>query len=658
MYQNPTNPQDGSDNSQNFPEQAPMDAKTKITTKIFITLLFYIALFCISFSIFFIFNWFQVDAESRWIYASFRDVMQTVFLFGVAGVVPLLGGSATLFLFPFAPVVVALLVIFSIVSILEKWKIITSHKKIFLSIFVLSIILLGSIKIFDIIKQAQHEKQATKERNYYEQTYETQKPVESKNTFIHPEKNEIVVSDIYGNNKKIIFSYSEENIGYVSPNGKYFANCEPYGQYGDCNSLLSSDNPSQKTDLCIMKTYDDHEVCPEFCNWDLTGSSFVCQYKFYGFLDKNKEKTPSSKKILVLFDPRTGKHKIINQIERSDSENDYTQDFALINSNSLIFTNQGKFYKAENLYNCEIKISEMKNLSECENFILNGNNIYCMFNAEKNNIEIKDKDNFWVEGNDYFIIKQNLEQSSKNDYSIINKAPLPEAETLFSVDDKYIFIIPVLGSIKILDTESGLTRDMGGNLAWDEENVNDKKLIFEKYGVDTDIKKIPKSYLENITASEDTGIQECENSEVPIDKLTKWENNKLSFEYDANDFNIEETKDGMIHLKNKDTGMEYADISSYIIENGLTLDMIFNNTKEMGSRGGYYDVIKKKIGNKEFVQYLLKWQDGRNASMEYKTVINNKYHLQIGNNFAYHVQNTESTNKIEKLIESIWVKNY
>jgi len=496
--QNPINQRNDSDNSQNLPAHDLMDTKTKITTKIFITLLFYVALFCVSFSIFFIFNYFQVDADSRWIYAGFRDVMQTVFLVGVAGVIPLFGGSSTLFLFPFAPVVVSLLVIFAVVNTLEKWKIITNHKKIFLILFTLAITLLAGIKIFDVIKQTQHEKQATEERNYYEQTYETQKPVESKSLFIYPKDNEIVTSDIYGNSEKKIYSYSEKNIGYISPNGKYFVNCEPYGEYGDCHSLLSVDNLSQKTDLCIMKTFDDYEVCPEFCNWDSSGSSFACKYKFYGFVDKNKDKIPSSKNVLILFNPQDGKHKIIAQRERiNDSGHEYTQDFAFINKDALIFIDQNKFYKAESLYSYQTKLSEIENLSECDNFIFENNNLYCSVNAEKYNIEIKDKDNFWVDENKYFIIKQTLGQSSKKDYSIINKAPISEAEMLFNIDDKFIFIVPTLGAIKILDTETGLTRDMGGDFAWDREIESDNKLIFKKHGVDTDIKKIPKSYLES-----------------------------------------------------------------------------------------------------------------------------------------------------------------
>lgn len=642
-------------------EQLQPSNKTELRTKISFTIILYIILLFVSFSIFFISNYIQMDPESRWIYADFETIWTTFYIYGVVG----------LFTFPFLPLIISLLVIFAIVHILEKWKIITNHKKILLALFVFSLVPIIGIGVFDTTKQMQHKQQATQERNYYEQIYETKKPVESKNIFIYPKNDEIIISDIYGNNKKNIYSYTEKNIGYVSPNGKYFVNCEPYGKYGDCHSLLSVDNPSKKTDLCIMKTSDDRKVCPEFCDWDPSASSFMCKYKFYGFLDKDKEKSPSDKNILVLFSPRNGKHKVISQ----DSSSKSIQNFALTNKDTLIFTNQEKFYKAENLYECQTKISEMENLSECDNFILENSNIYCPVKAEKYNIEIKDKENFWVGWRDYFIVKQNLNQSSPKDYSVVNKAPIPETEILFNVDDKFIFTILEPGGIKILDTKTGLTRNMGGDYAFDKKIEIDDNLIFEEY-TDIDIKKIPKLYMENTPAPDNIDLQECKISENPPDpdnvneqeyetndklqsKLGKWENEKLSFEYEIDDFYIQTIKSsGMIHLIEKENGLEYAAIHSYIIENGLTLDMIFDNTKKMGSSGGYYDVMKKKIGDRDFVVYLTKWENGKYSSMNYETVINNKYHLSIINNFFNHERNAESISKIENFIKSIYVKNY
>lgn len=138
---------------------------------------------------------------------------------------------------------------------------------------------------------------------------------------------------------------------------------------------------------------------------------------------------------------------------------------------------------------------------------------------------------------------------------------------------------------------------------------------------------------------------------------TKWENSRVLFEYNPGELIVAE-RDNIIDLKEKNTGLIYASISTYVIENGLTFDMIFNSTKEMGADGGYYDVVKKKIGNREFVVYLGKWKNGKDVVLEYQTVVNNKYHLQIGNNFAYHERNTESIDKIEKIIETVQVKNY
>jgi hypothetical protein len=490
--------------------------KTNIITRIIFTVILYITLICVSISIYYIFVYLQTDPKDRWIYADFENAVQTIFFVGVAGVIPLFGGSATLFLFPFAQVVATLLVIFVVVSALEKWKIITRHKKIFISLFIFSLTFISGVGFFDTIKKIQHKKQATDERNYYEKTYETQKAVESNSLFIYPKDNEVFASDIYGNNKKTLFSSSsEKNIGYVSPNGKYFVSCEDYGGYGKCRTLMSNDNPSQKTDLCIMKTADDFGVCPNFCAWDYSSSSFACSYGFYGYIDKTKETTPSKKSVLVLFGLQDGNHKIIAQRTEDNDPNNLmsNQNFVFIDKNTILFIDQkngNNFYKAENLYDCPVKISEMGNLSGCNNFIIDKNEIYCSVNAKDYNIETKDKENFWVDWREYYIIKQNLNQALKSDYTVISKAPMSESELMYNVNDKFIFIVPISGSIKILDTETGLARDMGGDYAWNRENKNDDNLIFSKYGIYTDIKTIPKPYKENVLNQENEFLQECD----------------------------------------------------------------------------------------------------------------------------------------------------
>ena len=156
-------------NSQHSLRQTSVDTKTKIITKIFITLLVYLGLFFLIVSIFFIFIHIQYEGNN------FSDTIQVIFELGISGVFTFLWDSQILFFFPFMPVVITLLIIFTIVNILEKWTIITRNKKILLKIFIMSIILFSSVIIFDIIKQIQDEKRRScyKGACSEEETYET-----------------------------------------------------------------------------------------------------------------------------------------------------------------------------------------------------------------------------------------------------------------------------------------------------------------------------------------------------------------------------------------------------------------------------------------------------------------------------------------------------
>ncbi len=341
-----------------------------IDTKIIVTFFIYIALLCLSAVWFYI----KANINSGWVYNNFDVIIQWILFVGVSWVISIFNSSKILFFFPFAPIIVSLLVIFIIVNILEKWKIITKNIGKFFIFIVISITLFFATIIFDLIRQEQDHRNIIDDKKYYEQTYKTYKTIESESLFTYSEDNKIIVSDIYGNNIKNIYLNPEENIntslnnknitiGYISPDGKYFANCDWY-KYGNCNLLLSSKDSSKKIDLCIMGIDNDNKVCPDFCDWDSSWTSFVCKYNFYGFINKNKEEKPSSKNILVLFNPVDEKYKIIT--ERNKGSLGVIQDFALVDKNTLIFLNQDKFYKAENIYSCQMKISEIKNLSECD----------------------------------------------------------------------------------------------------------------------------------------------------------------------------------------------------------------------------------------------------------------------------------------------------
>jgi|GEM_PF-2116283 len=156
----------------------------------------------------------------------------------------------------------------------------------------------------------------------------------------------------------------------------------------------------------------------------------------------------------------------------------------------------------------------------------------------------------------------------------------------------------------------------------------------------------------------------CENGACkPFDKnsvtqmTTKWENDKLSFEYNPMSFYIKTTQDGMIHLYDKKTNFVYASLSSWKITNGLTFDMLYNDTKS--NTADYRNVEIVQIGKYKFIKYLNIWaKTGKKAGIDYSTIIDGKYQLNIDNNLAYHTDTKESIDTVEKIISSIVFKNY
>lgn len=140
------------------------------------------------------------------------------------------------------------------------------------------------------------------------------------------------------------------------------------------------------------------------------------------------------------------------------------------------------------------------------------------------------------------------------------------------------------------------------------------------------------------------------------ERTTKWEDERLSFEYDPIFFLINVTQDKTIHLKEKRTGMEYGSIGIWEINNGLTFEMLYSSTKL--DTADYRDVKTVQIGNYNYIKSTGVWvKTGKLVGINYQTVINNKYQLGVENNLAYHSLTNESIKKIEKIINSIVVKN-
>lgn len=235
----------------------------------------------------------------------------------------------------------------------------------------------------------------------------------------------------------------------------------------------------------------------------------------------------------------------------------------------------------------------------------------------------------------------------------------------------------------------------GSNFSWEHQENKQVNFCISTDGVDPFVRGVTRS-TSNIGNSVDafgtTEEDECEGDEIidyfcgsdggvvsqmgmicpngcqggaclPFDKAqlsisgktTKWEDEKLSFEYDPMFFLVIVTADKMIHLKEKRTGMEYAAINILEIENGLTFDMLYNNTKN--NTVDYRDVKIVQIGKYKYIKSTGVWAStGKLSAINYETIIDNKQQLYIGNNLAYHSLSEESTAKIESMINSIIIK--
>jgi len=503
-------------------QQSP--EKSSLKGRILLTVLIYVLLLTLSFSVFLIYKFidFLMFGQDPW-EALVLSIPYSLIVF-VMLVTGLKFSFAGEFLFfPFFPLLSSLMVIFVVVSILEKRGLITRNKKKFKRVLVSSSVVAASLVALIIIAIVFLGTTAVKQGLQFQQAYETKKPLESVARFIYPgedeESGEILISGLYGNKKQKLFSSGKENIGYISPNGKYFVSCEDYGRYGDCEELLSVDNPSQKTELCFMETFDGIKVCPDLCKWDISGTSFVCGYRFNGFIDKQKEAEASKHDVLVVFDPKNGGRRVvvdkIDGVENSEYTILVDQNFALLDEDTLIFTileKGSKFFKAENIHSCSPRIVKLDNLAPCKSFALIGKEIYCPVKAEEYGIEIDNEDDLVMRGKDHFIIKQSLDQVTKESYQLASKGPISEVDSLFNIDEKYLFMTYSSGPSKLLELETGLSRNMGGGETMEKLSV-DEELILERYPTEVDSKKIPKVYLEDSPDSREMSIEQCGEDE-------------------------------------------------------------------------------------------------------------------------------------------------
>ncbi len=607
----------------------PREKKFDFVGKLLMTIAIYVSLFCLAVVVLYLFAFANFDPDRGLLRTDFGEIVQTVFLIGVLGVVPIFGGGAAIFdLFPFAFLLGALAMIFFIVSVLEQSHIITKNRERFNRILAVPLFLCAVVFIFDKIIQFNQSFGISQEKDYYQETYETREPVESESRFIYPGVNEesgdILVSGIYEESKEKLFSSGEENIGYISPNGKYFVSCdEGHGRYGDCQGLHVAEDPSKKIDLCQKGASGETEKCPQFCDWDSGSNSLVC----------------SIKNGLLLFNPKTGRQ--IEILGRAGIAGE-VKGFDFLDEDSLIINKaMGGFLKLDDIYSCRPKVTELENLADCESFVLEREGIYCVVRAEEQGIEINDEDNFEVKGYEHFIIRQSLNQASREDFEVINKAPIPETEVLVGVDGKYIFALSRYGgSYKIIETESGLVRDLGGGFEWEEDYMEeDEGIIFKN---SEDKKKTPRPYLKSSSDSRGLKIEQCRegrnagSSELD-EGINQGENIPYNSEREASDpqasgpedlkFGVD---DGLIFLD----GQERYSIKRLFKKQGANQEFLaFYQIEDLAVVNGFemaevrVNLLEEESSTEEFYRYLLNKQQEDGTDFDYSklTLGGNEY---------------------------------
>jgi len=114
-------------------------------------------------------------------------------------------------------------------------------------------------------------------------------------------------------------------------------------------------------------------------------------------------------------------------------------------STELYYDYDGSIYKVDNLqemsqsnYTIEPNVVKLENMHPCRMVTYDSSAIYCSVRAEEIGKTIEDWDNPLIKGKGFFIIKQDINQKSPEDYQVLNLAPLMDAYHLTVLGDTYI----------------------------------------------------------------------------------------------------------------------------------------------------------------------------------------------------------------------------
>ena len=192
-------------------------------------------------------------------------------------------------------------------------------------------------------------------------------------------------------------------------------------------------------DMDILRAELGHSVDPKACMWSSNEQYLLCSYDY----EVNKgDGAWIDKDSLALYDiPRNIYIYIYHQKKGKRTGSFSFNDTAT----ALYYDYDSSIYKVDNLqemsqsdFTIQPHITKLENMRPCQMVTYDNNAIYCSVRAEEIGKTIRDQDNPLVEGREFFVIKQNINQKSPEDYQVLNLAPLGYAGYLTILNDTYI----------------------------------------------------------------------------------------------------------------------------------------------------------------------------------------------------------------------------
>lgn len=386
----------------------------------------------------------------------------TVFFVGVIGVIPVLGGSGTLFIIPFAPFIITSLILMTISSVIEnlgfgeKVNNSLSWKKI-LIVIALLIVLSSAFQIASYAKVAWDNFQ-------YKSKYGISEKVTSAQKFIYftqtndANANILTVSSIDGSGKrelkKIPNKSNEMSFLFPSPLGHYY---------------IQKMNPNSNGAIVIdlngkqMLSFDAGIGYSDILKWS-PDEKYIARMEYWGeFPDRTKN--------LVVYDIQNAEKYRITTLTTKECYGDSAceESFDWAEDSTGIYFNDAKgIHIASDINSVAVggvKEKLLENIKPCgEVTFLNGS-IICVVNGFEAGIKIEDAKNFNVEGKEYFVISQTIDQKTPKEFHVINKAPIDDVKNIYTIDDNYIILTQKSGPNVILNLINGTQKESGSGMS-------------------------------------------------------------------------------------------------------------------------------------------------------------------------------------------------